>query len=91
LSQKFDRIAGGEQQVDKTKADLDQELSQGQMHVIDPRKYKLNRLQEMAREQNIDLRRNETLMKEEGWVGKQKGLLQVLWERGWIDESNLVR
>ena len=24
-----------------------------------------------------------------GWVGKQKGLLQVLWERGWIDESRL--
>ena len=26
---------------------------------------------------------------EAGWVGKQKGLLQVLWERGWIDESRL--
>jgi hypothetical protein len=25
----------------------------------------------------------------EGWVGKQEGLLQVLWERGWIDESSL--
>jgi hypothetical protein len=42
----------------------------------------------MARERNIDLKRNETL-KKEGGVGKQKGLLQVLWERGWIDESNL--
>ena len=27
---------------------------------------------------------------EAGLVGKQKGLLQVLWERGWIDESRLV-
>jgi hypothetical protein len=88
LSQKFDRIVGGERQVDKTKADLARELSQGQIHVIDPRKYKLVRLQEMARERNIDLKRNET-SKKEGWVGKQKGLLQVLWERGWIDESNL--
>ena len=24
-----------------------------------------------------------------GWEGKAKGLLQVLWERGFIDESNL--
>jgi hypothetical protein len=22
-----------------------------------------------------------------GWEGKGKGLLQILWERGWIDES----
>ena len=26
---------------------------------------------------------------QQGWEGKQKGLLQVLWERGWIDESKL--
>jgi hypothetical protein len=25
----------------------------------------------------------------EGWEGKPKGMLQVLWERGWIDETNL--
>jgi hypothetical protein len=24
----------------------------------------------------------------EGWDGKPKGLLQVLWERGWIDNSD---
>jgi hypothetical protein len=36
----------------------------------------------------MDLKRNETL-KKEGWVGMQKGSLQVLWERGWIDEGNL--
>ena len=23
------------------------------------------------------------------WVGKQKGLLQILWERGWVDISRL--
>ena len=26
-----------------------------------------------------------------GWAGKGKGLLQVLWERGWIDESKIAR
>jgi len=25
----------------------------------------------------------------EGWEGKPKGMLQILWERGWIDETNL--
>ncbi len=24
-----------------------------------------------------------------GWEGKQKGLLQVLWERGWIDMTKI--
>jgi hypothetical protein len=24
-----------------------------------------------------------------GWAGKGKGLLQVLWERGWIDKSKI--
>ena len=24
----------------------------------------------------------------EGWEGKPKGLLQILWERGWIDNSD---
>jgi hypothetical protein len=24
----------------------------------------------------------------EGWEGKPKGLLQVLWERGWVDNNN---
>ncbi len=24
----------------------------------------------------------------EGWEGKSKGLLQVLWERGWINNKN---
>jgi hypothetical protein len=25
--------------------------------------------------------------KEEGWEGKPKGMLQVLWEQGWVDEQ----
>jgi hypothetical protein len=24
----------------------------------------------------------------EGWEGKPKGLLQILWERGWIDNTD---
>ena len=28
---------------------------------------------------------------EEGWLGKPKGFLQVLWERGWIDKNNVSK
>ena len=27
---------------------------------------------------------------EEGWQGKPKGLLQILWERGWIDANKSI-
>jgi hypothetical protein len=26
---------------------------------------------------------------EEGWEGKPKGMVQILWEQGWIDEGRL--
>jgi hypothetical protein len=25
-----------------------------------------------------------------GWLGKPKGMLQILWERGWINSSKAV-
>ena len=28
---------------------------------------------------------------EEGWCRKPKGLLQVLWERGWINKENVSK
>ena len=29
-------------------------------------------------------------IKDKGWLGQPKGLLQVLWERGWIDKKQKV-
>ena len=43
-------------------------------------------LQEMATLKNVDLDLTEEI-RTEGWMGKLKGLEQVLWERGWIDEK----
>ena len=57
-------------------------------NVLDPNKFKLEKLQEMATAQAIPLQKIIPSI-EFGWVGKQKGLLQVLWERGWIDVSCL--
>ena len=30
------------------------------------------------------------MVKKEGWMGKPNGLLQIIWERGFIDEHNLI-
>ncbi|KAI2493895.1 hypothetical protein MHU86_20622 [Fragilaria crotonensis] len=44
----------------------------------------------MCNSSSIPIAREEPKVKE-GWVGKSKGLLQVLWERGFIDANNLSR
>ena len=45
-------------------------------------------LEQKAKKYNIKLT-NEVELVEEGWLGKPKGLLQVLWERGWVDVKRL--
>ena len=50
--------------------------------------YKQAELQQIARNNNIDVKfRNAPVMKP-GWEGQPKGLLQVLWERGFIEEES---
>jgi hypothetical protein len=72
---------------EKTKKELAEELSLPGA-TINPRKQKLEELQEKARKRNISTDKDVQSI-QQGWEGKQKGLLQVLWERGWIDESKL--
>jgi hypothetical protein len=48
------------------------------------RSYDLPELQGIATAQNIDLKVKERTLVE-GWAGKPKGLLQVLWGTGWIN------
>ena len=54
------------------------------------RNYRLAELQEIARKNNIDTKVEKTRVKK-GWEGQPKGLLQVLWERGWIDQGQLEK
>ena len=66
------------------KSDLDKGLglqSQLSMQLCD--------LQQKAKALLIDVEHVETSKIRKGWEGKGKGLLQVLWERGFIDESKL--
>ena len=47
-------------------------------------------LQELAKTNNVDIKIIQTQEKK-GWQGQPKGLVQVLWERGWIDEANFEK
>ena len=54
------------------------------------RYYAKQELQEIAEKHNIDLTYNhQEVIK--GWVGRPKGMLQVLWERGFINEQELEK
>ena len=54
--------------------------------------YCLTELQELARTNNIETRIVRIREKQKGWeVHPLKGLLQVLRERGWIDEGQLQK
>ena len=71
----------------KTIAELKSELRQFDV-LSERRQYRLTELQQIARDKNIDLRVERTRDKK-GWTGQPKGLLQVLWERGWIDTNQI--
>jgi hypothetical protein len=47
-------------------------------------------LQELTRTNSIETKIVRTREKK-GWEGQLKGLLQVLWDRGWIDEGQLQK
>ena len=66
------------------------ELTEKLMELSVLTKGKLLDLQRAAMEQGIPI--EETTVKvKEGWAQKQKGLLQVLWEHGFIDTSKNIK
>jgi hypothetical protein len=73
----------------KTIAELKTDLAPFNV-LNDRRQYRLTELQELARANNID-HKTIRIREKKGWQGQPKGLLQVLWERGWIDESQIEK
>jgi hypothetical protein len=67
----------------KTIADLLEEISKTDFQ-FERRSYRLPELQGIATARNINLKVKEKKLIE-GWAGKPKGLLQVLWETRWIN------
>ena len=86
VARKYDRNTGEKKVIEKTKKKLKEELkAKGYIVRGHVKKEELERL---AGEHGVELT-SEVEVIEEGWCGKPKGLLQVLWERGWIDEKNV--
>ena len=86
IRKKYDQFSGVTKIIEKNKKKLMEELKQ---KVFLVRKYyHKEELQEIAQKYNIDLTYNHQQVIE-GWVGRPKGMLQVLWERGFIDEEEL--
>ena len=75
------------EQKDKTKPELLQELRTKGFQAIGLRGRKVAELKVIAENYGIELRKMVRKEKVKGWMGKPKGLLQVLWERGFIDTS----
>ena len=75
---------------DKSKIDLMNDLTACGVSLPSKPINKINKdwLQKKAREKGIALEKRTRKVKP-GWQGKPKGLLQVLWERGFINEEEL--
>lgn len=86
LQRKYDRSTGKIKVVEKTKKELIEELKKKKFIVRGH--YSKDELRNLASDYGISLT-YETDILQSGWVGKAKGMLQVLYERGWIDESKL--
>jgi hypothetical protein len=80
----------GNQTRNKTIQELKIDLAALNVVLSERRKYRLAELQQIATNHNIDTKIQKTRVKK-GWEGQPKGLLQVLWERGWIDEGQLEK
>ena len=82
---RLDEVDGDPSIVQRNKSELILELrGQG----INTKGKNKKELIAICTNKNIPIDREVPKVKE-GWVGKAKGLLQVLWERGYIDTSKL--
>jgi hypothetical protein len=80
---KHDRQLGTAKTRNKTKIELLKNLRQSR-HDTTKQRYLKADLLALCGQRNILVTIKECQVKE-GWLGKPKGMLQILWERGWID------
>ena len=84
MSNKYDRDAGYEKEFKVVKQDLQKALCQ---LGLDP-KGSAKKLQAMVKVNNIPTKVKRKVVRE-GWMGKPKGAIQILNERGWIDPKQI--
>ena len=82
---RYDKSYGETRSKDILVQDLITALKQ--VGVANPPKNK-KKLQKLATLHNLPIKYEQRII-DEGWVGKAKGALQVLYERGWIDPENI--
>ena len=70
----------------KNKAELIEALKE-QLGVDLPPGTRIKEVHKKCLDANIPLKHPPTPVISEGWCGKAKGMMQVLWERGFIDKS----
>ena len=85
-TKKYDQISEKCKTSKKTKKQLIRELKGKGVNLI--KHYSRDQLHQLALENEIVLTFTEPVVIP-GWLGKPKGLLQVLWERGWINEVEI--
>ena len=88
LGTKHDRQLGTAKSRSKTKIELLKDLRQSGYDTTKQR-YRKEDLVALCGQRNLPITIEEQEIKE-GWLGKPKGMLQILWERGWIDSSKVV-
>ena len=69
--------------TNRTKLQLKNALRDDAGVTVDPLR-PMSEIKDIANRHGIDLQYRKARVTE-GWHGKPKGLLQILWERGWID------
>jgi len=90
IARRQDQPTGKSRPVYKTKDELTVDLEAKGVDLQPGKTYTRKKLQEFASEKEIELKVTRPLIKE-GWEGKPKGMLQILWERGWIDDKQLSK
>ena len=85
---KHDQATNRTRKKNKTKAELLHSLFPAGRAPKEMAKLRVKKLQEMATAQGISTE-VETAVVVEGWMGKPKGIRQVLYERGYLDPDRL--
>jgi hypothetical protein len=89
LATKYDRqLVGTAKSRAKTKIEQLKDLRQSGYDTT-KQQYRKEELVALCGQRNLPITIEEQEVKE-GWLGKQKGMLQILWERGWINSSKVV-
>lgn len=86
--QRHDRATGKRKLVERSKKMLIDALTAAGVTLQQQRNHTKKELQEFATKNSVDLYEDKELINQ-GWEGRPKGLMQVLWERGLIDTSSL--